>query len=436
MTTQVSLAVPATTGACFRTDLLASPLQDRISILQGRLRQRVGGALNIDPGQVSVDVPFIMLNKEFSDPKTVNALLRRWIREDLGLSAYPVELMFRYNIRYLAEYLAEEVVPPSREVPPNFTDLYADGKWAWEIPNPSPPPVPGLPGMVLLLSVPRSGSTLLRTILAGHSALFSPPELNLLPFASMGERGRQIDSLGYAWMRSGPGSAFAALEGLSPKATEDRLARLEKEDVPIPDVYRMLQEGAGDRRLVDKSPLYTAHPAWLSRAEHLFQEPRFLCLARHPYAMIESFVRMRFYRFLGPHWLAWDDNPWLAAEKSWATGYRHLLDFAARVGPQRIHWVKYEELVANPTAVMAEACRFLQVPFEEAMVDLQRGERMTRATRSDGMAPEPTVGDPNVLLHERIDARLATRWRDQRPPQRLSPPTRAVAAELGYELAD
>jgi hypothetical protein len=435
MTTQALQNAAGAPGTSFRTDLVARPLLARVSSLQEHLRRRVAWLLGVAADRVSVDQPFIMLGPALSDPVVVDSMLRRWIQEDLGLTIYPIELMFRFNIRLVAEYLAEEVIPPPREEPPPFKDLYAGGDWAWELRAPPPPTAPRLPRMILLPSVPRSGSTLLRTILAGHPGLFSPPELNLLPFPSMGERGRQIDALGYSWMRLGPGSAFAALEGLSPKQTAERLARLEQEDVPILDVYRMLQEGAGDRRVVDKSPLYSSHPAWLARAEELFDEPRYLCLARHPYAVIESFVRMRFYRFLGPHWLVWDDNPWLLAEKVWAAGYRHLLDFASRMDSERVHWVKYEELVADPAAVMAKVCRFLQIPFEEAMLNLQQGERMTRASRVEGMPAEPTVGDPNVLLHERIDAKLATRWRDQRPPQRLSAPTRAVAAELGYEVA-
>jgi hypothetical protein len=436
MTTQVVRNTSGTSGTDSRKALAAAPLPERVATLQGLLRRRVAGLLGTAAAEVSVEMPFVMLGPPLSDLAALQSLLRGWIKEDTGLPVYPIELMLRYNIRLLAEYLAEEVVPPSRKAPPPFTDLQEGGDWAWGLPDPSPRGAPGLPGMIFLLSVPRSGSTLLRTILAGHSGLFSPPELNLLPFGSMGERGRQIDSLGYAWMRAGPGSAFAALEGLSPKETEDKLARLEQEDVPVSDVYRMLQLGAGGRRLVDKSPLYTAHPAWLRRAEAIFPEPRYLMLARHPYAVIESFVRMRFYRILGPHWQTWDDNPWILAEKGWALGYRHLLEFAAHVGPERVHWVRYEDLVTDPAAVMGEACRFLGVPLEGAMLDLHQGERMTRFSRGEGMPEVPTVGDPNVLQHEGIDPRLATRWREQRPPQRLSPPTRAVAAELGYELTD
>ncbi|OQW93758.1 MAG: hypothetical protein BWK79_09495, partial [Beggiatoa sp. IS2] len=44
------------------------------------------------------------------------------------------------------------------------------------------------PPAVFILSSPRSGSTLLRVMLAGHSQLFAPPELHLLTFNTLAER--------------------------------------------------------------------------------------------------------------------------------------------------------------------------------------------------------------------------------------------------------
>jgi hypothetical protein len=44
------------------------------------------------------------------------------------------------------------------------------------------------PRMIFVLSPPRSGSTLLRIMLAGNPRLFSPPELELLSFNTLGER--------------------------------------------------------------------------------------------------------------------------------------------------------------------------------------------------------------------------------------------------------
>ena len=45
-----------------------------------------------------------------------------------------------------------------------------------------------LPAAAFVLSSVRSGSTLLRVMLAGHPDLFCPPELHLLPYADMRER--------------------------------------------------------------------------------------------------------------------------------------------------------------------------------------------------------------------------------------------------------
>ena len=51
-----------------------------------------------------------------------------------------------------------------------------------------PPDQPKNPRAVFVLAPPRSGTTLLRVLLAGHPALFAPPELELLQFATLAER--------------------------------------------------------------------------------------------------------------------------------------------------------------------------------------------------------------------------------------------------------
>ena len=50
-----------------------------------------------------------------------------------------------------------------------------------------------MPAPCFVLGAPRSGTTLLRVMLAGHPALFSPPEMVLAPFATMAERRKKLD---------------------------------------------------------------------------------------------------------------------------------------------------------------------------------------------------------------------------------------------------
>ena len=49
--------------------------------------------------------------------------------------------------------------------------------------------------MAFVLGAPRSGTTLLSVMLAGHPELFSPPEMVLAPFATMAERTELLEHL-------------------------------------------------------------------------------------------------------------------------------------------------------------------------------------------------------------------------------------------------
>jgi hypothetical protein len=417
-------------SAPLREQLLTVPDEDRSDLMVDRLRCGLAEALGTNPDRLPADRPLSELAPPSADPLAFYRAVQLLVREQLGFLVFPVELTQRPTLRHLAEYLVEEALPAAWPEPKPWDDLYAGGRWAWRLP-PLPADAERSPTAVFVLSAPRSGSTLFRTMLAGHPALFSPPELNLLPFDRMGDRGRQIDRLGYTWMRSGPGTALAKVEGLAPESIAARLAELESEDVPVREVYRTLQEGAGGRLLVDKSPIYATHPDILARAEALFESPRFLVLTRHPLSVMESFVRMRFHRLLGNHWLVWDENPWVFGEKFWTSSYRHILQLTARVDPKRCHRISYEALVTEPERVLDGVSRFLGIPYDPAMTRPYEGDRMLRHPADRRI---PSIGDPNLLSHRGLDPALAESWKRVHPPQPLADPTLRLAVELGYDL--
>jgi hypothetical protein len=411
-------------------ELRAAPRERRGALLCEHLRRSLADEFASSPLNVPADRPFAELTLGADPGLRVTDALRHIVQRDLQVFVYPKEFAARPTLRALAPYLADEALPVERAVPAPFTDPYAGSRFAWPLPPELPSDVPRNTSAVFVLNATRSGSTLFRAMLAGHSGLFSPPELNLLQFDRMGARRLAVDRLEHSWMRAGLGTAIAELEGLDGGDVERRLALLEADDVAIQAVYAQLQEGLGARLLVDKSPLYALHPMWLARAEQLFEAPRYLFLVRHPLSAMESFVRIRFHRLLGRHHSVWDEHPWVFAEKVWAASNAHVLRFLATVDPSRWRRISYEELVRTPDRVMRRVCDLLGLRMERAMLSPYDAGRMT--TSRDGRL---TVGDPDFLTRSAIDPALADRWRHVRPPQRLSPFTRHVAAELGYELS-
>lgn len=415
----------------FRERLLTMSIHERTLQLAEFIRSKIAQTLNLAESEVALDAPFATLHAEWENIGLVHQVLKDLIEGKLErrfyyweLLPYPRENGPRNTIEQLATYLAEDIEIPPPET--TFTDPHEGGNWAWGLPGPRPAGAERNPSMVFLLSAARAGSTLLRIMLAGHPNLFSPQELYLLPFETMAERKRKLEQHGYFWMLRGLHAAVAHLEQLTLEQAQQSVSQLEADDVPIQRMYQLLQHLIGDRLLVDKTPPYSIHPAWLRRAEELFDGAKYLHLVRHPYAVIESIMRVRFHgRLIGNHWGCWDENPWLFAEKWWAITYHNTLQFLKDVHQQRQHLVYFEDLVTNPQSVMTGICDFLCIPFDAAVLEPYQGERMSGG-----------IGDPNFLTRNRINPTLATAWKNKRPPQRLSEFTQRVATEFGYELQD
>ncbi|MEP7119971.1 MAG: beta-ketoacyl synthase N-terminal-like domain-containing protein [Byssovorax sp.] len=329
--------------------------------------------------------------------------LLRVIKRDLGRPVYPHEILARPTAAALADLLA---------------DLRASTVAAATI---EPVPVPALslppnPPIGLILSSARSGSTLLRVMLAGHPDLFCPPELHLLMFRSLREREAGLPSPHFG---RGLARALMELEGLDAPSAAARVAALQAADASVQDIYRLLQDLTRPRLLVDKSPSYAERVETLDRALATFRSPRLVHLVRHPYAVIESYVRNR----IGSMARAPAADPEAQGERHWVLCNRNVLAFLARTG-HPAHRVRFEDLVADPDRSMRGVCAALGVePRAEVLVPYDGGARMI-----DG------VGDPGLHERDRIEPELGEAWRRIRLRNRLGAEARALAQELGYEL--
>ena len=104
---------------------------------------------------------------------------------------------------------------------------------------------PHLKPVAFLLGVPRSGTTLLRVMLAGHPRLFAPPEMLLAPFGTMAERETHVEQR--YWEKGGLRRALMELDGIDVDAAKRAVASLG--DKTVPEVYGLLQERLGERML-------------------------------------------------------------------------------------------------------------------------------------------------------------------------------------------
>jgi len=280
--------------------------------------------------------------------------------------------------------------------------------------------------LIYLLSTPRAGSTLLRVMLMGHSQIFAPPELHLLPFDTLQQRAETLIKHNKEFLKIGLIETIQLLEELSSTQAFDKMQALEAQNISIQEIYQWLQQQAGDRYLVDKSPSYAIDTAVLERAEHLSEAPFYLFLVRHPLAVMESFVRNSFDKLLDIQ-----QDPWRYAEDLWVKYNTNLLAFLANIPPHRQLLVQYEKLVQAPEAVMKTLCSKLGVDFEAAMLTPYEGNRMTSGLFEGTLS----CGDPNFTQHKTIDATLAQTWKQHRDKlDQLHPHTLKIAQILGYSV--
>jgi acyl carrier protein len=289
--------------------------------------------------------------------------------------------------------------------------------------------LPKNPPAVFILSPPRSGSTLLRVMLAGHPRLFAPPELDLLSFNTLGERKAAFQGR-YAFWLEGLLRAIMELRGVDAEGARALLEAYERQDMSVKAFYGLLQSWLGDRILVDKTPVYSLHPTILQRMDQDFEDARFIHLIRHPYATIYSFIEAK----LDEVFFRWE-HPFTRrelAELVWIAAHQNILEFLQHIPQERRFQLRYEDLLADPEGHMRRISEFLGLDYVPAMIDPYSEDRMTT-----GLEPgKQMVGDYKFYLRKKIDPSAATRWQRFHHHDFLSDIARDLARQLGYEAIE
>lgn len=402
---------------------------ERPLIIEKYLRQRIAAGLNVPLGEIPADGDLSEFDMQLA------AVDLMWnIKRDLKVQFYPHEIL---GIPQLPE-LAQFVWTQQERMANLPTYATQEPLSAYTIKQhredsyqrfPFTPPQKKNKRMLFVLSSPRSGSTLFRVMLAGHQQIFCPPEISLLFFKDMQEWQQNV-SFGqdFTWPAEGLHWALVELLNLEPQEGWDLIEKMVAENHSVPDVYNHIQTLAADRLVVDKTPPYAMDMETLQRAEQIFDDAVYIHLVRHPYAMMESFLRVRLdQQFSSSLFAEANPDPYIVAETIWATANRNLSTFLAKVDPARHRLVRYEDLVQKPEATMREVCQLLSMPYDPTLITPYDGRR----ERMMG-----GIGDPNILTHTGIDPTLGDTWRTVTLPRRLDPTTRILAEKFGYELPD
>ncbi len=232
-------------------------------------------------------------------------------------------------------------------------------------------PAPSVPGLdtsatpTFVVGAERSGSTLLRLMLDGHSKLsFSHQMEFLVDYTPPGEPHPEVlDLLGKL-----VGDAVFRRSKLEVGAHPFRSSRELIESL-------LFQRGTGCAAVGG-----TVHRHFARPLDH-WPNARFIHLIRDPRAVAPSAVRM-----------GWDGTPYAAAER-WLESEQEWDALAAKLDDDAWTEVRFEDIATNPREALTGLCTFMGVEFEPAMLEFHAHS-----------------------TYDKVDPKVATAWR-KNPPQ-------------------
>lgn len=227
-------------------------------------------------------------------------------------------------------------------------------------------------GPVMIIGTERSGSNLLRLMLAAHSRICIPHPPHLLrylaPIAStygdltvVANRRMLIrDAVRIVRAHPHPWETAIDVDAVVDDAPHSVVGVMEA-------IYEQARRGSGKARWGCKSTFVVEH---VDAVRSALPHARFVWLVRDPRDVAASGRRAVF----GPC------EPVLTAEL-----WRRQQEMAAAAleewGPSVVHLLRYEDLVADPEAELARLCRFLGEELEPAMLRPEGTDAARRMSR-------------------------------------------------------
>lgn len=210
------------------------------------------------------------------------------------------------------------------------------------------------PTPIFLLSLPRSGSTLVQKVLGAHPsvATVSEPWLLLPSFYALRRTGIEAE-----YEHSLLVSAFEDLAEKLPDGRASYLAAVRRFAL---DVYGQLADGAP--YFLDKTPRY--HLV-VDELLETFPDAKFVFLWRNPLAVAASICE---------HWDRgrWNPYRWNADLRR---GLKRLVEGYGESRARSLS-VRYEDVVADPEGAFARLFAYLDLPFDPAALDTRLDARL------------------------------------------------------------
>jgi len=270
-------------------------------------------------------------------------------------------------------------------------------------------------GLVFLLCVPRSGSSLSTVMLQNHSRIFATQEMwFLMSLVDL----PKTDSRAY-------GGSSIMRQFYNAMVSEDVFEKACRSFAL--EIYNGFLEGSGADFIVDKSPRYYYMLEWLDR---LFPQSKRIHLQRNPLAIAASFKKVNRHTGEGfdlTHSLQSSKLNMKAVDLT--LGMLRLNDYFAE-SHANAHELQYEQLVARPQEELEKLCAFLGIRYEQGM---EQYGRFLDSAKSD-MFYSMGVGDPFLSSHQEVHQGSVNNWKNILDPQEVELYCRVMGADLFHRM--
>jgi len=237
--------------------------------------------------------------------------------------------------------------------------------------------------LIFIISMPRSGSTLLQRVLGGHPGMVISSEPWIMLNPVYGTRIAGIETEYDAeWANLGV-SEFIQHYTDGPEVYDDAIRAFAN------TLYANAIAKAGGQRFIDKTPRYVLIIDDLIR---LFPEAKFVFLLRNPLSILSSILNTQIQKDL------WGLENFI---EELSRGPTAILQGIATLGDKAIV-VRYEDFVGAPEEMLQNICAPLNLDYEPSMLEYDNSQAIK------GQMQDRT----GVHQHLRPEKSRADSWRD------------------------
>ena len=233
---------------------------------------------------------------------------------------------------------------------------------------------------VFIVGCPRSGTTLLQRIVDSHPQITITPETHWIPEFCKRDNGllphgwvtpEFISHLGHYRTFANLGIGLDKLEELLRSRGSISYAQF------VTDIFDLYGKAQRKRLVGDKTPGYVRsirllHILW-PRAKfiHLIRDGRDVCLSVINWKKKVSKLAERFP--------TWSEDPVSTAALWWEWHVRSGRQEARTLESSLYYEVRYESLIVSPVEECTKLCAFLNVPFDQVMLNFHEGRMSTES---------------------------------------------------------